>query len=298
MKEILIITSRRPRRDDALSMLRELCIDAISRAEEKANVTNVVDVRAASASIQDRISEADIVLADVSGSRQDVMYELGFAHASGKPTILVSDESGKPTLYDLAGLYVHLYPKSGHNPAFRERIVSELTNVMEDPDRFVYRNRTNGDPTPARPMVFISYSHSDGGFLNRLRVHLRPLERMQAIEYWDDGVIVAGERWRDEIEGALKQAKMAVLLISADFLASDFVIESELPALLSAAEKQGTIILPVVLKPSRFLRDKKLSVFQCVNDPHSPLIGLSEAEQERVYARIAERIENELHSLE
>jgi hypothetical protein len=87
---------------------------------------------------------------------------------------------------------------------------------------------------------------------------------------------------------------MAILLISADFLASDFVMQSELPVLLAAAEKRGSKILPVILKPSRFLRDRRLSVFQAINDPRRPLIGLSEVEQEEVYARLADLIENEL----
>lgn len=274
-------------------MLASICADAAARVGIDANVKSLLDVRAETASIQDCIAAADIVLADVSGSRQDVMYELGFAHASGKPTLLVSDDSGKPTLYDIATMYVHLYPKSGHDAAFRERLVSELADALRNPQQFLVANQADRVPS-SRPTVFISYSHSDRECLERLRVHLRPLQRDTAIDYWDDSAIVAGERWRDEIERALAQAKMAVLLISADFLASDFVVESELPVLLAAAEKRGTTILPVVVKPCRFLRDRLLSAFQCINDPRSPLKGLSEVEQEEVYARIAERIENEL----
>jgi hypothetical protein len=51
---------------------------------------------------------------------------------------------------------------------------------------------------------------------------------------------------------------------------------------------------PVILKPCRFLRDPRLSVFQSVNDPLRPLLGLSVVEQEEVYAKVADRIENEL----
>ena len=294
MINVIIITSRRPRREDALAMLRDLCVEAIDRAGVEATIESMLDVRTVSASIQERIAAADVVLADVSGSRQDVMYELGFAHACGKPTLLVSDESGKPTLYDLATLYVHLYPKFGHDAAFRERLVSEVATAISDPESFSLKTQLSAAPSQTNPTVFVSYSRSDKECLERLRVHLRPLQRESAIDYWDDGVIMAGERWQDEIETALARARMAVLLVSADFLASEFVVESELPVLLAAAAKRGTTILPVVVKPCRFLRDRQLSVFQCVNDPQRPLMGLSEVEQEEVYARIAERVENEL----
>ncbi len=293
MKSILIITSRKPRREDALSILREACSEAIRRVGHEVSIRSVLDVRGATGNIQEQITAADIVLADVSGSRQDVMYELGFAHGSDKPTILVSDDTGQPTLYDLSMLHVHLYKKAGQDTAFHERLVEEIMVALDEPERFTLKIRMSEAPAPS-PTVFVSYSRADRQCLERLRVHLRPLQRQSAIKYWDDGSLKAGERWREGIEAALARARMAVLLISADFLASDFVVESELPVLLAAAEERGTKILPVILKPCRFLRDPRLSVFQSINDPKRPLMGLSVVEQEEVYARIADRIENEL----
>jgi hypothetical protein len=78
-------------------------------------------------------------------------------------------------------------------------------------------------------------------------------------------------------------------------LASDFIIDNELPPLLKAAEEKGTTILPLVLKPCRFIRDKKLSAFQAINDPRRPLIMLSDAEREEIFAQITERIETDIH---
>ena len=149
-----------------------------------------------------------------------------------------------------------------------------------------------GKTTP----VFVSYSHRDERWLKRLQVHLKPLVREGEIELWDDTRIAAGARWREEIERALDQAAIAILLISADFLASDFVVDNELPPLLQAAEQGGTTILPLILKHCRFLRDRNLSVFQSVNDPRHPLLSLTEGEQEELWARVSERIENELNS--
>jgi hypothetical protein len=147
---------------------------------------------------------------------------------------------------------------------------------------------------PASPTLFISYSHADDDCLNRLLVHLKPLHRSKAIACWSDKSIRAGDKWRQEIRKNLSGAKIAVLLISADFLASDFIVEDELPPLLVQAESKGTLILPVILKPCGFSRDPVLSSFQAVNDPALPLLGLSHIDQEAVYNRIADHVTQEL----
>lgn len=150
-----------------------------------------------------------------------------------------------------------------------------------------------------RTKVFISYSHRDAEWLQRLRVHLKPLERERRIEIWDDTRIQSGSKWREEIRRAIAATKVAVLLVSADFLASDFIAADELPPLLSAAEEEGAAILPVILSPSRFERTSSLAQFQSVNNPSKPLIGLSRVEQEAVLVKVGETIEASLnHSSE
>jgi hypothetical protein len=101
---------------------------------------------------------------------------------------------------------------------------------------------------------------------------LRPVERSGAISLWSDTKINPGARWREEIKQAIDEARIAVLLISADFLASEFIVTNELPPLLAAAELEGARIIPVIVKPSRFVRDRGLSRFQALNDPKAPLI--------------------------
>jgi len=142
--------------------------------------------------------------------------------------------------------------------------------------------------------VFISYSHSDRNWLDRIRIHLKPLERSNKIDLWSDEKIKSGMDWKDEIENALAKARVALLLISADFLASDFIVEDELPHLLEKASQNETIILPLIVKPSRFLREPSLSKFQSVNNPEEPLIDMPESKREHVLVQLAETIESYL----
>lgn len=139
--------------------------------------------------------------------------------------------------------------------------------------------------------IFISYSHRDSKYLQRLRVHLRPLEREHEILIWDDTKINAGTNWREIISSEISKAGVAILLVSADFLASDFIVNNELPPLLKASEEIGVLILPVIIGPCRFQRTKGLSKFQAVNDPSRPLANLPVAERERIWVKVAESVE-------
>lgn len=147
-----------------------------------------------------------------------------------------------------------------------------------------------------RNQVFISYSHRDKNWLDRLCIHLRPLERQGLVELFDDNKIAAGARWREEIKATLDKAKVAVLLISADFLASDFIAEDELPPLLKKAQSGGATILPVIVSACRFHREKTLSEYQAVNDPKRPLASLTPAESEQVLVAVSEAVEDALEN--
>jgi len=147
-----------------------------------------------------------------------------------------------------------------------------------------------------RHSVFISYSHRDQAWLERVSVHLRPLVREHRLVVWDDTRIAPGTKWKAEIESAIAVARVAVLLVSADYLASDFVASSEIPALLAAAEDEGATILSLILSPSRFAHTV-LSRYQAVNAPSRPLLGMSAAEQEETLVRLTEAIERALAAI-
>jgi hypothetical protein len=145
-----------------------------------------------------------------------------------------------------------------------------------------------------RPTIFISYSRRDARWLQRLHVHLKPLQRRRKLDLWDDTRIDAGEVWHAAIREAIDRAAAAILLISADFLASDFVASDELPPLLEKAEKAGSRIIPIIVQPCRLLNHPELARFQSLNPPTEPLSRLSDAEAEEVFARAVEEVERVL----
>jgi len=148
-------------------------------------------------------------------------------------------------------------------------------------------------PPPERDQLFISYSHVDREWVVRLQTMIRPLVRSHGLRLWDDSQIQPGDKWRQEIETALAAAKVALLLVSSDFLASEFVTNSELPQLLTAAEVEGLRILWVPLRPSLVSRTP-IDAYQALLDPGRPLARMDPVEQEEALVEIALAIEQAL----
>jgi hypothetical protein len=98
-----------------------------------------------------------------------------------------------------------------------------------------------------KPTVFISYSHKDENWKNLLQPHLKLLQQAGRISIWDDRQIDAGGIWFNNIKEAMARSAVAVCLISADYLASDFCTKEEIPYLLQRREKEGMIIIPVLI---------------------------------------------------
>jgi hypothetical protein len=101
----------------------------------------------------------------------------------------------------------------------------------------------------AQPTVFISYSHQDEAEKNALLSHLGVLQRAGLINVWSDDRIEAGGDWQADIESAMAQAKVAILLITANSLNSDFILNQEVPRLLQRRKDEGLVVYPLIAKP-------------------------------------------------
>ena len=101
----------------------------------------------------------------------------------------------------------------------------------------------------AHPRIFIRYSHKDREWLERLRAQLAVLEQERLVAAWSDENIPQGEDWPQAIREALDAADIAVLLVSANFLSSQFIREKELPAMLERRRSRTLCVLPLVVTP-------------------------------------------------
>lgn len=102
---------------------------------------------------------------------------------------------------------------------------------------------------PKEPVeVFYSYAHEDEGLRNELEKHLSILKRTGVITGWHDRKILAGHDWETIIDVRLNTAKVILLLISADFLASDYCYGIELERALQRDETGDARVIPVILR--------------------------------------------------
>ncbi len=142
---------------------------------------------------------------------------------------------------------------------------------------------------PVRTQVFISYSRRDRRWANELKTMLSPAVRKAKVTIYLDTDQNPGIDWEKELKKALKKTKVAVLLVSPDYLASDFIMTQELPHFLRAAEQKELSILWVPLRRSLY-EETALSKLQALVDPSTPLENLAQEEQTRALVEISEKV--------
>jgi hypothetical protein len=172
------------------------------------------------------------------------------------------------------------------------RNLGDVEQLIENRDEYVrtaVRDLTAKPADRQEPRIFLSYSHVDRRWLDRLLVHLKPLTISRNIAVRSDSDLRAGESWRDKINEEISQADVAVLLVSPDYLASDWVASNELPVLLKAAEERGLRIVWIPISHSLYA-ETGISQFQALTDPSKPLNALSRVERERAIFESVRRI--------
>jgi hypothetical protein len=147
----------------------------------------------------------------------------------------------------------------------RERSISLLQK---------FRRETEG-----RHQVFISYSHKDTEWFRKLQLILAPVEAFHGIKVWDDKEIEPGEFWHDSIRNALAQTKIALCIVSQNFLDSQYITEHELNYLIEESKKQQVRLLLISASEINLEKVPFLKPIQFANDPAKPLDTLSEPEQ-------------------
>lgn len=136
-------------------------------------------------------------------------------------------------------------------------------------------------PLPARRTLFISYCHEDKDDLQKVLKFVDQLEARGLVNIWSDDHIRAGERWEETIRTALDRAHGALLLVSQDFLRSDFINRVELPYLFARAAQNVTKIFWLPLTVTTLDESDTLFTYQSLLPPSTPLKKLEEEGESR-----------------
>lgn len=137
--------------------------------------------------------------------------------------------------------------------------------------------------------IFISYSHLDRDILDEVLVHLRPLSESYQIESWSDQQIGIGNDFPRSIEAAIYAADFAVLLVSATFLASDFIRNFELPKIVEASNLRGLRLLVFLVSPCS-IEHSELRNMQAVHDTKTSLRELDKLARDKIFVGVATTI--------
>src|SRR5579884_2817335 len=118
--------------------------------------------------------------------------------------------------------------------------------------------------------IFFCYAREDEELLKKLKAHLRPLQRQGLIDVWYDRDISAGSEWEQEIQQRLTAAQIVLLLISPDFMDSDYCYGIEMQRALERHERGEAIVIPVILRPA-YWHGKPLGKLQALPTDGKPV---------------------------
>jgi hypothetical protein len=141
--------------------------------------------------------------------------------------------------------------------------------------------------------IFLSYSHKDKKYADELIAQIKPLQQRYELNIHSDLHIEAGEMRQQELMTTLSGADIALVLLSPDYLASDWCINHELPQLLKQAERGNTLLIPVILRPSDWIHTP-LAYYQVFPIDAKPLAMMREVERDQVWLELCKSLEARL----
>ena len=152
------------------------------------------------------------------------------------------------------------------------------------------RRKERTTPSELQPAkLFYSYSHRDEGLRNELETHLTLLHRQGLIEPWSDRDIEAGDEWKRKIDDNLERADIILLLVSADFIASEYCYEIEMKRALERHEKKEARVIPVIVRDVNW-RTAPFGKLQAL--PGDALAVTKWTDKDSAWRSVAEGIEN------
>src|SRR5437667_5898442 len=123
--------------------------------------------------------------------------------------------------------------------------------------------------------LFYSYTREDQALCDRLEKHLRQLQRQELISAWHEREILPGGTWADEIDVHLQTASIILLLVSPDFLASDYCYDAQMQRALERHKSRAARVIPIILRPCDW-QHSPLKALQCLPRDGKPVTTLQD----------------------
>jgi len=136
--------------------------------------------------------------------------------------------------------------------------------------------------------IFFCYAHEDEPLLNKLKTHLKPLQRMGLINVWHDRDISAGLKWEEEIDKHLNEANIILLLVSPDFMESDYCYGKEMQRALERAQRGEARVIPIILRPVYW--QGVLGTLQALPTDAKPVMSSSWQYEDEAFYNVTEGI--------
>lgn len=146
--------------------------------------------------------------------------------------------------------------------------------------------------TPENINIFIAYTQEDRPALLELEAHLSVLERLRMVDkIWYDGMVQVGANWEDTVLDALHNADIILLLVSADFIASDFCYHQEMLQAVELHEAGKVKTLPIIVRPCLWQKAPFAKLKPILPQNGTPVGSKSWQHEDEPYVEITEEIE-------
>lgn len=181
--------------------------------------------------------------------------------------------------------YLHYWAGQGKLDKSWASIATELQSSLGSAPY----QQIEADFPPGRDKIFISYSHLDRREFEQLKIMLAPATRSGELDVWDDTKISPGIKWNEAITTTLRSTKVAVLLVSANFLQSDFINKHEFLPLLKASEDEWVTVFWIYLSPCLY-ELTEISQYQAAHDIKRALSQLDRPSRQAVLSQVCRKL--------
>jgi hypothetical protein len=142
----------------------------------------------------------------------------------------------------------------------------------------------------SRPQIFMSYARKDKGLEGDLKEQLEVLERARGIKVWDDRKIRSGDEWSPKLELEINKSSVAILMITARFLNSSYIQETELPYMMSRRDIGKLEVVPVLTRACPWHEVRWLGALEMRPRDARPLAKMRPADREEAMATFASEV--------